>query len=333
MNKFGDLPGIDIDSQEIYESSDVENENPTDEERQEQAPPDINLEPLQAQFVDIEITDKEYDFSGNLLNQRGFQVGKKKETKMEKLARIKRELEEIQQEEGPECSDADELLSAFNALNASPSQRKFPTEEELKIDEILIPPPEPVHATSQQIAKFVNLENKLNRLETQLGTDHRQSRPLQHSINEIIRKLDIINHAEHNADSIKSKIETTGKEMEKLELNKRLFGWEDVPVPKNEKIDELYNILPDLKTYCTVAPTILERIKGLSGIHNELEESLNFATNLNQLIGDLGQDIREWDKSLNSLNRSLETLKETFEENCSRYETRLDELEKRILRS
>lgn len=116
-------------------------------------------------------------------------------------------------------------------------------------------------------------------------------------------------------------------------MNKRLFGWEDVPVPKNEKIDELYNILPDLKTYCTVAPTILERIKGLSGIHNELEESLNFATNLNQLIGDLGQDIREWDKSLNSLNRSLETLKETFEENCSRYETRLDELEKRILRS
>lgn len=332
MNKFGDLPGIDYNSQEIFESSDIETEDHLGKDSKEEASQDINLHELQAQFAEIEVTSNEYDFSGNLLNQRGFQIEKKKETRQERLARIKRELEEVLQEEESSCPETDDLLQTFNSLNTTPDKQKFPKEEELKINEILIPPPGPVEHAPQQTATFISLESKLNQLEKQLGIDNSTSQPIQHSINDITRKLDIINHADFDIDSIKSKIESTGKEMEKLELNKRLFGWENVPISKTDKIDELYKILPDLKKYCGKAPLILERIKGLSMIHRELEESLNFTINLNQFISDLEQDMQQWNKSLDVLSQGLDTLKDTFETNSKRFENRLEELEKKIAR-
>ncbi|KAI5949143.1 hypothetical protein KGF57_004973 [Candida theae] len=344
MNKFGDLPGIDYNGQEVLESSDVEAEDQIHNSLQEEdAEPAINFTQLQTQFSEIEISNDKYDLSRNPLNYKRFPLGTRKETKHEKLARIKRELEELQREESEEGEDTDtdtdteshkaeDLLRMFQALNAAPDRQVFPKEEELKIKEILIPPPEPTKATSQQIAQLVSLENKLHQLEKQLGIDTSLQHPVQHSLNSITRHLDLINHADFNLESIKSKIESTGKEMEKLELQKRLFGWEDPPTPKTDKIDELYKILPDLKKYCGIAPSIAERIKGLNQIHAELEESIHFSSNLNQFISDLAQDMKHWDKSLEALNRGLDTSMESFETNKSRLESRLGELEKRMPR-
>lgn len=330
MNKFGDLPGIDYNSQEVFESSDVEVDDPVVNALEGDTSPATSVSQLQDQFAEIEIASGRCDLPNNFPSQTMLYLDRRKETKQDKLARIRRELEEIQQEEETDIPEADELLQIFNALNTTSSKQKFPTEEELKINEILIPPSEPIKATSQQVATVVTLETKLSQLEKQLGIDNSLPHSVQHSLNDITRQLNIINHADFNLDSIKSKIESTGKEMEKLELNKRLFGWEDVPTPKEDKVDEIYEILPDLKKYCATAPSILERIKGLSKIHNEVEESLHFSINLNQFISDLELEMQEWDKALESLNRGLDKLNETFDTNRKSLEKRLEELEKRV---
>ncbi|KAI5969010.1 hypothetical protein CANMA_002006 [Candida margitis] len=332
MNKFRDLPDIDYTSQEVFESSDVESDNnpAPNEDLVNEALPDVNLQDLQTRFADTKLANNDYDFSGNLLNKSWLQVDGRKETKQERLARIKRELEELQQEEETSCPVTDALLQQFNGLKSTSDKPSFPTEEELRINEILVPPPEPVNATPRQGATLAGLENKLSQLEKQLGINNTLSHPVQHSINDITRKINIISHADYNIDAIKSKIETTGKEMEKLELNKRLFGWEDVPTPKQDKIDELYKLLPDLEKYCGKAPMILERLKSLNMIHNEVEESLNFTINLNQFISDLDRDMKQWNKSLDTLNRGLDVSKETFDTNRQSFQTRLAELENRL---
>lgn len=124
MDKYSDLPDIDGSSRDVYETSDVESDS--------DAPLDNDLNPdidntksdtnaARSRFHRDVISD-EIEFLGDIRNRRlqGYAVVRVDETREEKLARIRRELEELKQTDGQEtggqAKELDDLLVVLESL-------------------------------------------------------------------------------------------------------------------------------------------------------------------------------------------------------------------------
>lgn len=124
MDKYSDLPDIDECSRDVYETSDVESD--TDAPLDSDTNPDIDntksdTKTARDRFHRDVITG-EIEFLGDIRNRRsqGYSVALVDETREEKLARIRRELEELKQtdgqETGGEAREIDELVVVLERL-------------------------------------------------------------------------------------------------------------------------------------------------------------------------------------------------------------------------
>ncbi|KAI3404127.1 hypothetical protein KGF56_003027 [Candida oxycetoniae] len=344
MYKFNELPGIDTNSQEVFETSDTETETErnVDELGSESSEiENVNFEESRKQFLKSIIINSRFDFSGNVTNLDGYQVKEAYETKEAKIARIKRELEELTNDDRGSltqeeiCNLSDILLKLKNTTNEDKCALEAFQEEELNLDAIFsIPKPATATATAktnktQEIQQLADFEKQLSSIEKLIGIEAPQrTQSIQFAINEIKRRLDVIEHPEYSISVIEEHIESLFKEINKLELSKKVFGIEEEPKIKSDKIDNIYTILPNLKNYAKNAPALLQRLKTLNNIHSEVNETIKFAKGLDQMISDLIGDMHRWDDSMNQVNRKLDDSRRVFDENQGKIESRVDELMK-----
>lgn len=271
-DKYTGLPGIDIESAEVFETSDIDSEVDIDayisvdasEKNSDIEEPEIHSSEAKRRFSnDLLVGDMNMvDFLGSIMNpsltRTGYQVNQVDETVDQRLSRIARELEEIKilqlsessNRKIPEC---DKLVATLESLTKEPllshnDLNQYNHRIKLVFDEASarleasgtdgpkILQKSPLVDTSQVLA----LESRLNAIESVLGPDGAtniqslaESKPtVQNWLNELTRKLNVIHNPEYQLDSVKQEVALLTKQIETLASHKKFLDLSHL-VPAN----------------------------------------------------------------------------------------------------
>ncbi|KAK6891234.1 hypothetical protein K6H09_004713 [Candida tropicalis] len=346
MDKYSDLPDIDQAGQEVFESSDVESELelprevPAIEDVDES---NIDIQSSKDKFARSEILDSvTYDFSGNVSRLNGYHLNQVDETVEEKLSRISRELEEIKiSDKSPTTTKQvyhfQELLNSLKKQQLHDSGNHIHPDY-ISIDSVfekIVPSQESASVIStENIQSLASLEERLNTIELSIGTEN-PSKPLNLAIRDLDRKISIIENPEYNFETIQSEINKLDKELETLEMKCKVLNLDEDILEKDTlpsavsnlvKIDEIYERLPIINQYNSLAPKLLSRLKTLSKIHHDLEGSVELSGSIDQVLKDIELDMRNWDQTLNKLNENLVNYEKNFDANSSSINERVNDL-------
>lgn len=366
MFKAGELPDIDLDSQDVFETSDQEDETALDKNQnkvvsgdggitttEEDIPEyDFDFDETRRRFLKSFITNNKFDFSGTIENngsESGYQVVDVEETTLEKLTRIQRELEELRLEDPSSIEEVDKLDSlAKNMQHNAEKTEQGVFEKELSFDalnlkfkpnldfdfdfELEMPKLNNDVYNESRIQQLTDLESALCAIETQIGDFSLLDSSIQFKFNDMVRRMQVMEHPEVSLNLVSDHIEQTLKEINKLELSKKAFGVEKTPIAKSDKIDDLFQILPNLKTYASQTPILVDRLKSLSKLHNEMIEVTDFAKDIDQSLADTVEDFKKWDSSLKTLNDKINLASTTFKENKNRLDSRMEEIDEQVKR-
>lgn len=357
MNKYSDLPDIDNEGQEVFESSDVESEIELPIETKHD--PDIeissiNVEESKELFARNEIIDTtSFDFLGNLSRLNGYSVAQVEETTEEKLSRISRELEEIKLQDQTASASAsasqqqvDQLLTILSELKSenNTTTNKLLRSDQLKIDSLFkhIESDTPAVA-SQNFNRLIDLENRLSVLESAVGgtEDITTTTSIQLTINDLSRKISIIENPEYNFDKIRQEVDKLTKELEELDLKRKVLDIDidndhdhnddtskttTTTITKQDKIDELYEKLPQINKYNQVAPMLLTRLKTLNSIHQEMKNNIDLSNGIDQILNDVQLDLKNWDQTIIKLNDRINDYEDNFAKNSTIVQERISDL-------
>lgn len=353
MNKYSDLPDIDNEGQEVFESSDVESEIELPIETKHD--PDIeissiNVEESKELFARNEIIDTtSFDFLGNLSRLNGYSVAQVEETTEEKLSRISRELEEIklQDQTASASQQVDQLLTILSELKSenNTTTNKLLRSDQLKIDSLFkhIESDTPAVA-SQNFNRLIDLENRLSVLESAVGgtEDITTTTSIQLTINDLSRKISIIENPEYNFDKIRQEVDKLTKELEELDLKRKVLDIDidndhdhnddtsktttTTTITKQDKIDELYEKLPQINKYNQVAPMLLTRLKTLNSIHQEMKNNIDLSNGIDQILNDVQLDLKNWDQTIIKLNDRINDYEDNFAKNSTIVQERISDL-------
>lgn len=358
MNKYSDLPDIDNEGQEVFESSDVESEIELPIETKHD--PDIeissiNVEESKELFARNEIIDTtSFDFLGNLSRLNGYSVAQVEETTEEKLSRISRELEEIKLQNQTASASAsasqqqvDQLLTILSELKSenNTTTNKLLRSDQLKIDSLFkhIESDTPAVA-SQNFNRLIDLENRLSVLESAVGgtEDITTTTSIQLTINDLSRKISIIENPEYNFDKIRQEVDKLTKELEELDLKRKVLDIDidndhdhnddtsktttTTTITKQDKIDELYEKLPQINKYNQVAPMLLTRLKTLNSIHQEMKNNIDLSNGIDQILNDVQLDLKNWDQTIIKLNDRINDYEDNFAKNSTIVQERISDL-------
>ena len=132
--------------------------------------------------------------------------------------------------------------------------------DQLKIDSLFkhIESDTPAVA-SQNFNRLIDLENRLSVLESAVGgtEDITTTTSIQLTINDLLRKISIIENPEYNFDKIRQEVDKLTKELEELDLKRKVLDIDidndhdhnddtskttttTTTITKQDKIDELY---------------------------------------------------------------------------------------------
>lgn len=343
MDKYGDLPGI-ADGPQVFESSDVE-EAPL--VCSDDAASDVDVAATSradavSAFERYVVADPA-DFLGHAgvaLGDAGYGVAHVRETTKERLTRIARELEEIKATEASDpTDDVDALVRTLEQMDTGDAQvSPYGDRVQAAFDdastqlarlETLARAHGPVQASS---AVVLNLEARIDRLESVLGTSS-QTQSLQDQLDEVSRRANLVYSPEYHAKIVGAEVEQLNANVEKYLQNRRLahigrpLAEASPPTPIDLKIDEIFAKVPQFDKMANILPGILDRLKSLSGVHNEISNCVSTVAEIDNTLGDMRSDMRKWDAAINDVNRRLDEEQSAFDEIRRLIEARLGKLE------
>ena len=360
--EYTNLPDIDENSQDVFETSDIE----SDVEVPSVPTPSEELDFMSARkrFEQSVIVDdmSNVDFLGKVshgLGRSGYFVESVNETIAQKLARIARELEEIRLQESP---DKDSLLEKDSKPDQGTLQQIGVLEKVLvslkensphnfygdRVDKALldahiefslverVEPPK--SATS--VGEILALESRLYNVERLIGVEKEMltlkasSGSLQTSLNDLKRRINIIHNPEYYIQRVKQDINKLGEETEKLEARRKLLeitstGEGEQKEPLSLENDEIYTKLHEIDAINHVVPMLITRLKTLHLVHGDVANVVEVVSSLDETLDGIKADIVSWDTSINTLNSNLKEYETNFEINKGVITKRLDELERR----
>lgn len=271
-DKYTGLPGIDIESAEVFETSDIDNDLDIDaytgvdasEKNSDIEESEIDSGEARSRFSnDILVGDiNMVDFLGSITNpsltRTGYQVNQVDETVDQRLSRIARELEEIKilqlnDSLNTNTSECDKLVKTLESLAKEPllSPVNDLNQYNHRIKQVFdeasarletagsggskTPQKPPLVDTSQ----VLTLESRLNAIESVLGSDGAtnvslaESKPtIQNWLNELTRKLNVVHNPEYQLDAVKQEVGLLTKQIETLAAHKKFLDLSQL-VPAN----------------------------------------------------------------------------------------------------
>ena len=203
--------------------------------------------------------------------------------------------------------------------------------DQLKIDSLFkhIESDTPAVA-SQNFNRLIDLENRLSVLESAVGgtEDITTTTSIQLTINDLSRKISIIENPEYNFDKIRQEVDKLTKELEELDLKRKVLDIDidndhdhnddtsktttTTTITKQDKIDELYEKLPQINKYNQVAPMLLTRLKTLNSIHQEMKNNIDLSNGIDQILNDVQLDLKNWDQTIIKLNDRINDYEDNF---------------------
>lgn len=351
----------------VYETSDIESETEqtpvetkkTDEDIIED---EIEFEHSHGKFQQEFTNGKiNFDYVANKnLYDSGYKVYRS-ETNKQRLSRLSRELYALKDDMEPGENDdkLKELIALAEVLNKDVNShaKLNPYRQEItrlfeKVNEIdSIPTNEgssdsenTYKATLQIDSEIMDLDKKVNRLELKLGD---LESPIDNILNDLNRKVSIINNPEYNVEQIKTSINSLVEDpnyQRLINLSKHInemnttggvisLSSEEGDILnafKQEKINELVKYLPELQSYQRQNSLLLKRLRMLNNVHLNLESSTEFVTELDNLISNISTNVNNWNSQMSVINDKLDVNIENFDKNKLVIEKWVSELSEKV---
>ncbi|AMD21954.1 HFR099Wp [Eremothecium sinecaudum] len=351
-----DLDNIDINDelkkyasteQEVFETSDNDeslssNELDRSNNVMVSAEPIGSLDDTRAIF-EHNVLSGHVDYSGRIdkvgLSYKSHNI---EETVEQKLARIKREIYELQlsKEAANEHKDeVDELVKLFSKLEQDRTQNMRDIKHRLVLDtkesDTVSLPSVKIETTHYQ--KLVELDAKLADLEVYVGDKYFTNKSITTSFNELFHKVSLLEQNEELLSNFSSAMKRISKEYEESIIGRRAA--KDITLQRHiseqlvttdTKVAEIYKSYNLLKKYSESLPHIIDRLKSLNDLHRQAKDTCDTVHTVNDSISYLHLQTEKWEKLLDTMDEKLDKHESRLQENVDNIKEWIDELSLKV---
>lgn len=266
---------------------------------------------FETKMIDAHVTD----FSDRIdrLGQT-YETYEVKETIPNKLSRIRRELEELEDEIDGDVNNEDEvkaLQDLFARLNKKTKDKKLTVLNDLEKAESDDIKGKTMEVTDPE--KMVKLDKRINQLEKSIGDEH-TDKSIQTMINDLFRKFKVLSNDNDSLNKISSIIDEVNLKFEKSITTRRSLDNVQNEIDEDTKINEIYTKFVKTQDFADDLPFLIKRLESLNEVHIRVANSVNFTESMEQDITTIAKDLESWESSLNNLETQLTTLATTFDE-------------------
>ncbi|AET39779.1 Jnm1p Ecym_4767 [Eremothecium cymbalariae DBVPG len=331
--------------QEVFETSDKDEDScksETDEVQNTEVEMDalVQIDEARVLFENTVISGIA-DFSGRIDKYgKSFKTYMLEETVEQKLARIKKELQEI--ELSKETVQHDDELNELVKLHSVLEQDRM---VELKIikNKLVLDDSEMDVVTLPRVTidcrdsrRLVDLEGRIARIESLLGETN-PKKSIVTCINELFHKINLLEQNEPLLEKFDQNMKRISKEYEESIIGRR--ATKDPSLQKriaddlkttDSKVHEIYKSYNLLKRYSGVLPHIITRMKSLNDLHREVQDTSGMLQSFDQCISRLQTQTEKWEQLLDQLNKKLDQQEENFEKNKKSIQTWVESLEMKL---
>lgn len=281
----------------------------------------LNLEKSRSVFETKMIDAHVTDFSDRIdrLDQT-YETYEVKETIPNKLSRIRRELEELDDEIDGDVDNEEEvkaLQELFAKLNRKTKDKKLTILKDLgsvESDDIKVSD----GVSDVDPVKLVKLDKRINQLEKSIGDEY-QDKSIQTMINDLFRKFKLLSNDNDSLNKISSIIDDVNLKFEKSITTRRSIENVQNEIDEDTKINEIYTKFVKTQDFADDLPFLVKRLESLNEVHLRVANSVNFAESMDQDITTIAKDLESWESSLDNLEIQLTKLANTFEETKKNY--------------
>ncbi|CUS22485.1 LAQU0S05e06458g1_1 [Lachancea quebecensis] len=328
------LNGPCKDGREVFETSDLE------ETESEKSAPALMADSINASDVDYdksrELFENEIlenissDFSGRTDRFQDAQMTSSscRETKPQKLARIRRELEEIElldessEDGGTDTVPLKKLLDQLDskAKSEATNIKKLlcGSDETQKLVEL-----PKLNLELGLARRLAALENQVSRLELVLGSSgYSSQKSITTTMDELYRQIKLIRNNDKLLNDFGSKLESISANYEKTLIARKASRDSSLQkqivtdlISSETKVSELYDSFSVLKRYKDTVPQITTRMKTLNSLHMELGGCVNTVKTVDSSVKWIADQNEKWQKMLLDMDEKLESIEKRSEAN------------------
>lgn len=327
---------------EIYETSDVESIRLFEKTPAEG--PDIDLSALEVELARTEFnalrTTPDVDFSGAIHkpdpNATGYRIAPWLETRLQKVARLQREIAELASESEQEKTEAEQLKSALLLTVDRGGWGGYNVDIENALRGLV---PESVEAasTNDTLANSTTLQLDQRLQAMELALEGLSGTGLAATVQDLARKVDVLYDPKHELGVLREQVTSLHKELEQMALSKRMAQLalgENVPkrktMPFEEKVDAIYSRLAETEDARTKLPATIVRLKSLHQVHMDILSTVATVGALDEAMLAMKTDMDSWNSSLDSFSQALDVLEKQFEADKAAMGERLATLDSRL---
>ncbi|ODQ82779.1 hypothetical protein BABINDRAFT_11148 [Babjeviella inositovora NRRL Y-12698] len=370
MSKYSELPDVEVDAQDCFETSDVDEVESIDTSVYEAEEKDIDQskvlpEHARLRFENYLIDGCRVDFSDSIVPKKGsYASAHLAETPAQKLLRIRRELEElalVQDESAVLKHELEGLQSMVQKLNQKPVGPSVVSYQPESTPEsgVALPPKQGI----QLVQEFLLLESRLAKLEAVVGYDFINSeakQSIQALINDLSRKINIL-----YMESELLKADGEEKRFAKLlasvaELNKKsemIYARRNTSAtisslmdgetshtephtephtdlhtapPEAKKLLELYAKFRQISQLDSTTRHIVDRLRSLHEMHTQISHSLSVCESISDTVTDVTESIDHWQAAIRVVEEKLAKEQGVWNRSSAEILRMLEKLETRV---
>ncbi|KAH0311873.1 hypothetical protein KCU71_g7530, partial [Aureobasidium melanogenum] len=392
VRKYAALPDLD-ESPDTYETPDLTDDASTlptstawSETSDTEANPNISRTKLQpdearSQFQSSRVDARETDFSDRVSSKRRAYVVSNREQGQDgedydsedeneslqrKLARLNREMQEVQNELDKRKSEANgtqahpededvaaqlaQLSTALDSMRQSQSaqarlSKQLATSTPAKVDAVTVPEStrsgEVTKETTdtQTLNKVADFDARLALLERQLGItslDTPEASTANSTFTPIIPTLSLLDRqlALLTSSSSQSHIDTLAQKLQQQQQAPTAGTTDTNHDPQSPedmaKLRALYALLPTLTSLSPTLPPLLTRLRSLRTLHANAVTASQTLDEVEQRQDEADKEIREWRDGLKKVEEAVARAESGMLENSAAVEAWVKELEERV---
>lgn len=331
---------------EVYETSDVE-ETP-DQVVITEANEDIIEEEIpkvqenNERFEHSVLSSEDTDFSGKLYALPTYNIRHINETRRQRLARIRRELLEIEQdsEEDGSSNELQNLKQLYEMLAQSTESTMENIQSQLVIasdedteNEVTLPN---IRIEINQLKQLEDIEHKISILESQIGPSN-TNKSITSIINELHREINILKLDEPTLTGFQNKMKEISDQYDQSIIGRRAQKDPNLSTDierklksTESKVNDIYDKYNILNKYSEVIPQITERVQSLNVLHTSVNDMNDTVSEINDHMSSVHSQIEKWSSLLESTSRQLTDREQSFKRTRHQLELQLNDLEVRI---
>ncbi|CAN6668037.1 nuclear migration protein Jnm1p [Trichomonascus vanleenenianus] len=339
-SKYSELPDIDISSQVVYETTiqdtSLNNGRQVDDGREDEAIDSSRLSRSIEVFETCEVDASETNFSGRLDGLPSYRTKHVPESVSARIARLRREVEELQTLQGATKKEKDELgqlaelksiLDSYATTPSKPVSLDYTTLGSIDSLSTSFTATATLDNGRSSLAKIAELEKRVSDVEKIVGYGNELAEPLQPLIADLKKKMSLVNASPEVAESSARKFKDLALLVEKLKSTKQkkpgssgsattgARDGEDTSTAgislEVRRIESIYQRLVTIDSMAAIVPRLADRLRTLQAVHADTASTVNSVRNVDATLNSIREELKSWKQCLETVETQMAKLEQT----------------------